>query len=190
MKEEQKSEIIIYKDSQGPEIKVSFDAGTLWLSQADIAELFAKDTATISRHIAHIYKEKGKSNRRFFPFKNFSESDIFTDGAYACLAGICFFEKGIYAFHDLPGRAGRTRIEVPKGTVYGGVLGGGYSYWRHSGEIYQEELKSIVYLPQPNGSEDYSFAYLVDMSDCIVYCGYYYSPRGGVGRGGDGWDWD
>jgi prophage maintenance system killer protein len=51
-------EIIIYKDDQGPDIQVSLEKDTVWLTQEEMATLFQKDTASISRHISHIYKEK------------------------------------------------------------------------------------------------------------------------------------
>lgn len=61
MKEEnlqKNSEIIIYKDINGPSVVVSFDNETVWLSQADMVNLFQKNQQTISEHIRNIYKEK------------------------------------------------------------------------------------------------------------------------------------
>ncbi len=50
-------EIVIYKDANGPELRVQFEDETIWLSQAQMAELFGKDVKTISKHITAIYKE-------------------------------------------------------------------------------------------------------------------------------------
>jgi prophage maintenance system killer protein len=55
--ENSKNEVIIYKDDQGPAIKVNFDQDTVWLTQSDMAELFQKDVKTVSEHIRHIYAE-------------------------------------------------------------------------------------------------------------------------------------
>ena len=52
------NEIIIYKSEVGPELKVQMDGETVWLSQAQMAELFEKDVNTINEHIRNIYAEK------------------------------------------------------------------------------------------------------------------------------------
>jgi len=57
-KDTTKGEIVIFKDSQGPEIQVTLEHETVWLSTAQMAQLFQKDERTISAHIRHIYKEK------------------------------------------------------------------------------------------------------------------------------------
>lgn len=56
--ETKKGEIIIYKAQEGPELQVRMDGETVWLSQAQMAELFQKDVKTLSTHIRHIYEEK------------------------------------------------------------------------------------------------------------------------------------
>lgn len=56
-KEQNTSEITIYKDNQGPAVEVSFEGETVWLSQAEMALLFGKDVKTISTHIRHVYAE-------------------------------------------------------------------------------------------------------------------------------------
>ena len=38
-------------------VEVKFEEDTVWLSQRQMSELFAKDTDTISLHIKNIYKE-------------------------------------------------------------------------------------------------------------------------------------
>ncbi len=52
---ESKIEIYRAADNQ-TEIKVQFDADTVWLSQSQMAELFDKDVRTINEHIKNIYK--------------------------------------------------------------------------------------------------------------------------------------
>jgi prophage maintenance system killer protein len=58
------SEIIIYKDANGPAVQVNFVDDTVWLNQAQMAELFGKDRDTISEHIQTIYKEAELSEKR------------------------------------------------------------------------------------------------------------------------------
>lgn len=67
-------DIIIYNTADGKaEIKLYADNGTVWLTQAQIAELFTKNISTISRHIANIFDEneiEEKSNLRFMQIAN------------------------------------------------------------------------------------------------------------------------
>jgi len=55
--EKPKGEIIIYKAETGPEIQVKLENDTVWLSQAQMAELFGKDLRTINEHVKNIFKE-------------------------------------------------------------------------------------------------------------------------------------
>ncbi len=68
------SDIIIYNTTDGKAaIKLYADNGTVWLTQAQIAELFNKNVSTISRHISNIFKEQEleeKSNLRFMQIAN------------------------------------------------------------------------------------------------------------------------
>ncbi|GGD66736.1 virulence protein RhuM/Fic/DOC family protein [Lacimicrobium alkaliphilum] len=54
---EQQIEIFESKDGQAS-IEVRFDGESLWLSQAQMAELFGKDLRTINEHIKNIFKEQ------------------------------------------------------------------------------------------------------------------------------------
>lgn len=68
------ADIIIYNTADGKaEIKLYADNGTVWLTQAQIAELFTKNISTISRHIANIFDEneiEEKSNLHFMQIAN------------------------------------------------------------------------------------------------------------------------
>lgn len=68
------ADIIIYNTKDGKAaIKLYADNGTVWLTQAQIAELFTKNISTISRHIANIFDEneiEEKSNLRFMQIAN------------------------------------------------------------------------------------------------------------------------
>jgi hypothetical protein len=56
--QEQKSEIIIYQNTDGLiKIDVMLQDETVWLTQADMCDLFQKSKATISEHIKHIFEE-------------------------------------------------------------------------------------------------------------------------------------
>ncbi|MDP3741112.1 MAG: virulence protein RhuM/Fic/DOC family protein [bacterium] len=56
-KDQPKGEIIIYKAPEGPEIEVKLEDETVWLNQAQMAELFSKDRDTVSEHIQNVFKE-------------------------------------------------------------------------------------------------------------------------------------
>lgn len=52
------SEILIYQNQDGNiKIDVRLEAETVWLTQAQMAELFGKDKRTISEHIGNVFKE-------------------------------------------------------------------------------------------------------------------------------------
>lgn len=52
------SQIIIYQNKNGEvKLDVRFDGDTVWLSQAQMAELFQKDRKTITEHIGNVFKE-------------------------------------------------------------------------------------------------------------------------------------
>ncbi|OQC38168.1 MAG: hypothetical protein BWX63_00455 [Bacteroidetes bacterium ADurb.Bin041] len=52
------SEIILYKNSEGNiKIDVRLEDETVWLTQAQICELFQKSKATVSEHIKNIFEE-------------------------------------------------------------------------------------------------------------------------------------
>ncbi len=55
----QGSEVVLYSTKDGrAAMEVRFDRDTVWLSQKQMAQLFAKDSDTIGLHIRDIYKEK------------------------------------------------------------------------------------------------------------------------------------
>ena len=59
VKSEQNSEIIIYENSDGnPQISVRVEDETVWLSQAQLVELYNTSKANVSEHIKHIFAEK------------------------------------------------------------------------------------------------------------------------------------
>jgi hypothetical protein len=71
---ENKGEIIMYQAPDGQTaIEVKLENETVWLTQAQMIELFGRDQSVISRHIKHIFKEKEldeKSNMHFLHIAN------------------------------------------------------------------------------------------------------------------------
>lgn len=52
------SKIVIYQAQDGKtSIDVKLEQDTVWLTQAQMAELFQKDQSVIARHIANVFKE-------------------------------------------------------------------------------------------------------------------------------------
>ena len=53
------SEIVIYKSEDGNiKVDVLFEGETVWLTQAQVCELFGKSRSTISEHIKNIFEER------------------------------------------------------------------------------------------------------------------------------------
>lgn len=53
-----KSNIIIYTTEDGlSKIETTFDSETVWLSKAQMAELFQRDHSVISKHIKNVFEE-------------------------------------------------------------------------------------------------------------------------------------
>ncbi|WP_290761752.1 RhuM family protein [Fibrobacter sp. UBA4297] len=54
---EKKGEIVIYQPEGEIRLEVRVENETVWLTQAQIAELFLKDQSVIARHIKNVFKE-------------------------------------------------------------------------------------------------------------------------------------
>jgi len=53
-----KSEMILYKTPDGSvKLDVRMESETLWLTQAQIAQLYGRDISVISRHMSNIFTE-------------------------------------------------------------------------------------------------------------------------------------
>ena len=48
---------LVYASEKGFRLDIHYEGETLWMTQAQIAELFGRDVSTISRHIANIFEE-------------------------------------------------------------------------------------------------------------------------------------
>ncbi len=52
------SQILIYQSSEGNiKVDVHLEDETVWLTQAQMAQLFDKGRSTVTEHISHIFKE-------------------------------------------------------------------------------------------------------------------------------------
>ncbi len=68
-----KGEIIVYQSDNTLQLEVRMEDETVWLSQAQMVELFQRDVSVISRHISNIFKEgelEKKSNLHFLQIAN------------------------------------------------------------------------------------------------------------------------
>jgi len=48
---------LVYASARGPQLEIRFQGETLWMTQAQIAELFGRDQSVVSRHINNIVDE-------------------------------------------------------------------------------------------------------------------------------------
>ena len=55
---EAKGEIVLYQPDETIRLEVRMEDETVWLTQAQMAELFQRDQSVIARHISNIYKEE------------------------------------------------------------------------------------------------------------------------------------
>ena len=65
---EKQGEIILYQPDEAVKLEVRLEDETVWLTQAQIAELFQRDRTVITKHINNVFKEKEleeKSNVHF-----------------------------------------------------------------------------------------------------------------------------
>lgn len=77
------SVVEIYQSADGQaQVDVRFEQETVWLSQAQMTELFGRDQSVISRHIANAIKDKEiaeKSNIQKMHIANSNHPVIFYD---------------------------------------------------------------------------------------------------------------
>lgn len=77
--DENKNEIILF-ENQGVKLEVNLKDETVWLTQSQMAELFGRDQAVISRHIRNIFNEKeldAKSNMQKMHIANSDKPVVF-----------------------------------------------------------------------------------------------------------------
>lgn len=59
----QSKSLVIYQVAGGKKISVPVERDTVWLTQAQMAQLFAKDLRTVNEHIQNIFSEKELSRK-------------------------------------------------------------------------------------------------------------------------------
>lgn len=53
----EQGEIILYQPDKSVKLEVRMENETVWLTQAQIAELFERDRTVITKHINNVFKE-------------------------------------------------------------------------------------------------------------------------------------
>ena len=71
-----KSEILLYQSENGKlKIEVKLDNDSVWLTQAQIAELYNKGRSTITEHIGNIFSEGELDEKSTVGFSDIPNSD-------------------------------------------------------------------------------------------------------------------
>ena len=72
--EQKKNEVVIFEtEDRSVSLNVPVEQDTVWLTQAQMVELFGRDVSVISRHIKNIFKEgevEEESNLHFLQIAN------------------------------------------------------------------------------------------------------------------------
>lgn len=106
MEQIKKGEVVIYKDLQGPSLEIQLDGETVWLTRAQMAQLFGKDVNTIGDHVRNIYKEK----------ELIQEKTTLKQGKTGN-SGIALFKPNIYYNLDVVISVG-YRVKSQRGTQF------------------------------------------------------------------------
>ena len=137
------NQIVIFKDGALElDVKITPELDTVWLTQAQMVELFNKNISTISRHINNIFNEsevERKSNLRFMQIANsdkpvaFYSLDVIISVGYRVKSkrGIAFrkWASGVLKQYLLAGYAVNEKrmaamnkvIQIQSGIIAGAV---------------------------------------------------------------------
>ena len=72
---EKQGEIILYQPDEAVRLEVHLEDETVWLTQAQIAELFQHDRTVITKHINNVFKEKELEEKSNVHFLHIANSD-------------------------------------------------------------------------------------------------------------------
>ena len=72
---EKQGEIILYQPDEAVRLEVRLEDETVWLTQAQIAELFQRDRTVITKHINNVFKEKELEEKSNVHFLHVANSD-------------------------------------------------------------------------------------------------------------------
>ena len=79
---EKQGEIILYQPDEAVRLEVRLEDETVWLTQAQIAELFQRDRTVITKHINNVFKEKELEEKSNVHFLHIANSDKFQKRAH------------------------------------------------------------------------------------------------------------
>ena len=71
----EKGEIVLYQPDETVKLEVLMENETVWLTQAQIAELFERDRTVITKHINNVFKEKELEEKSNVQFLHIANSD-------------------------------------------------------------------------------------------------------------------
>jgi prophage antirepressor-like protein len=71
----EQGEIILYQPDETIKLEVRMEDETVWLTQAQIAELFERDRTVITKHINNVFKEKELEEKSNVQFLHIANSD-------------------------------------------------------------------------------------------------------------------
>ena len=72
---ENKGEIIMYQPNEEVRLEVRLENETVWLTQAQMAELFQRERTVITKHINNVFKEKELEEKSNVHFLHIANSD-------------------------------------------------------------------------------------------------------------------
>ena len=72
---ENRGEIILYQPDEAVRLEVRLEDETVWLTQAQMAELFQRNQSVIARHISNIFKDEELDKKCNMQFLHIANSD-------------------------------------------------------------------------------------------------------------------
>ena len=72
---QESNEIILYQPDQSIRLEVRLENETVWLTQAQLSELFQRERTVITKHINNIFKEKELEEKSNVHFLHIAHSD-------------------------------------------------------------------------------------------------------------------
>lgn len=72
---ENKGEIVVYQPDDITKLEVRVENDSVWLTQAQIAELFQRDRTVVTRHIKNVFEEQELDEKSNVHFLHFANSD-------------------------------------------------------------------------------------------------------------------
>lgn len=139
--------IVIYRTADGQTaVDVRMDGDSVWLSQAQMAELFQKDRTVIGRHISNIYKEheleRETTCANFAHTKNYGRREGFTQTKNIVLYNLDVIISVGYRVKSQRG----TQFRIWANKVLKEYLIKGYAVNKALTEQHYTELKQLVTL--------------------------------------------